>query len=192
MWKGRSSGNRNFLLVTLCPLLLAVWLGCTESKPKAPAVTVKTGACQSLEKLPDELVNPAEVSYGDKLKFLGVNMRKVPGGQLEISYFWRLTGNPGEFREVFVHFTGPYDELYFQNDHTLCLNQDIDGLKGKIVRQTNTVNVPQSVKGKDAVVKIGLYDVHKKDYPRMKVTSSKNALVDDKDTRAVAGKIRFD
>jgi hypothetical protein len=183
--------NKALFIMALLLCLLVVLLGCTKSKPQVSKPQVY-GPCEIIGNLPSEVTKPIEVNYGDKIKLLGVSWNKVRGDQLEISYYWQLIDNPGEFREVFVHFTDANDTALFQNDHTFCLKQGLDNLKGKLVKQTNIVNVPQSVKGKDIDVKMGLYDVHKPPYPRLAIKLSKGALMDQKSNRAVANTIKFD
>lgn len=176
-------------LSAICFLLVAiVFSGCTEKKELAYKANP---VCEVIDKLPEDVTKSAEISYGNKVKLLGIKTETAAKNQIKISYYWQPIEDLGKHSEVFVHFVDADNNVLFQGDHPFCQKRPFVELKGKVIKETQVIDVPQSASGKEVAVKAGFYDPTPPKYDRLKVEASTGVQADDSNTRAAAGKIHF-
>ena len=176
------SGKLNFEKIGTLPLPDETFLSVYRNKD------IKAVGCQILDKLPNDIAQPLEVNFGGKVVYLGTTIEKRAENQLKISYYWQLKNELGTYKQIFVHFTDKKNNPLFQSDHEFCANRSFEELKGKFIKDTHWVEIPQSAKGKEINVKIGLY-VPEENGPRLKVESAGKTPTDEYDTRALVDKI---
>jgi hypothetical protein len=177
------TGKLNFEKIGTLPLPDETFLSVYRNKD------IKTIDCQILDKLPNDIAHPLEVNFGGKAVYLGTTAEKRAENQLKISYYWQLKGDLGKYKQIFVHFTDKENNPLFHNDHEFCAKSSFEELKGKFIKDTQWVGVPQSAKGKKINVKIGLY-APEENGPRLKVESAGKTPTDEDNTRALVDKIR--
>lgn len=168
-----------YLILVFSAIITIVLLGCykekaTESKGAGPVTESKgTVPCEVYDKLPGDIAKSAEVNYGNKIKLVGITVNKISRNQLEISYYWQLLDVLDQYKQVFVHFTDATNyKILFQGDHLFCQNHSIEEIKGKFIKETHVVNIPQSAMGKKVNIMIGVYAPELKSAPRLKVEST--------------------
>jgi hypothetical protein len=177
-----TAGKLNFEKIGTLPLPDGTFLSVYRNKD------IKTVGCQILDNLPNDIAQPLEVNFGGKVVYLGTTIEKRSENQLKISYYWQLKNDLGKYKQIFVHFTDKENNPLFQNDHEFCANRSFEELKGKFIKDTNCVGIPQSAKGKEIDVKVGLY-VPEENGPRLKVESAGKTPTDEYNTRALVDKI---
>lgn len=128
------------------------------------------------------------MNYDNKIKLSGIATKKLSQNQLEISYYWQLIKGLGTYKDIFVHFADASNNIIFQNDHRFCANRSFQDLKGKFVKETFVVNIPEQAKGKEITVKIGCYNPQPPG-TRLKIESSGGAPLEDESTRATADRL---
>jgi len=175
-----TAGKLNFKKIGTLPLPDGTFLSIYRNKD------IKATGCQILDKLPNDIAQPLEVNFGGKVVYLGTTIEKRADNQLKLSYYWQLKDDLGKYKQIFVHFTDNENNPLFQNDHAFCANRSFEELKGKFIKDTNWVGIPQSAKGKEINVKIGLYVPNG---PRLKVESTGKTPTDENNTRALVDKI---
>jgi hypothetical protein len=176
------AGKLNFEKIGTLPLPDETFLSAYRNKD------IKAVGCQIFDKLPNDIAQPLEVNFGEKVVYLGTTIEKRAENQLKISYHWQVKNDLGKYKQVFVHFTDKINNPLFQNDHEFCANRPFEELKGKFIKDTHWVEIPQLAKGKEINVEIGLY-VPEENGPRLKVESAGKAPTDEYDTRALVYKI---
>lgn len=177
------SGKLNFEEIGTLPLPDETFLSVYRNKD------IKAVGCQIFDKLPNDIAQPLEVNFGDKAVYLGTTIEKRAENQLKISYHWQVKNDLGKYKQIFVHFTDNKNNPLFQNDHEFCENRSFEELKGKFIKDTHWVGIPQSAIGKEIDVKIGLY-VPEENGPRLKVEPAGNTPADENNTRALIYNIR--
>jgi len=180
-------GNKNKLTCVFLLLLLISFpfsSGCTKEQ----VAETKGVSCIIYDKLPDDVTKKVEINFGNKIKLLGTNVKKLSPNQLEVSYFWQVVDKMDRFKNIYVHFADASNNVLFQNDHEFCAKKTFEELKGKIVKEVFVVGVPQSAKGKEVSLKLGVY-VPEPNGPRLKIESAGGATLDEKDTRASVEKV---
>jgi hypothetical protein len=191
MWNGICGWGKGLSMIALClPLAIITFYGCAEKKEGQPAQAVNP-MCELVDKLPGDLAKPVEVSFGGKVKLLGFAVEKPSKSQLKVSYYWRLVEDLGLSNMVFVHFVDADDKILFQGDHDFCQKRSFAELKGKLVKETQVINVPESALGKEVGIKIGLFAPTPPNYERLKIVSVTGAGKDNDDTRAILEKLRL-
>jgi len=176
------TGKLNFEKIGSLPLPDETFLSIYRNKE------IKATGCQIFDTLPDDIAQPLEVIFGGKVVYLGTTIEKSAGNQLKISYYWQLKNDLGKYKQIFVHFTDKENNPLFHNDHEFCANRSFEELKGKFIKDTNWVGIPQSAKGKEINVKLGLY-VPEEHGPRLSIESSGKTPTDENNTRALVDKI---
>jgi Dolichyl-phosphate-mannose-protein mannosyltransferase len=176
------TGKLNFEKIGALPLPDGTSLSVYRNKD------IKAIGCQLLDKLPTDIAQPLEVNFGGKVVYLGTTIRKKAENQLEISYYWQLKNDPGEYKQIFVHFTDNENKPLFQNDHEFCAKRSFEELKDKFIKETHWVGIPQTAKGKEINIKIGLY-VPEENGPRLEVELAGKTPTDEDNTRALVAKI---
>lgn len=156
-----------------------------------PPEAEKTLSCRLLGSLPGLPTGSVRINYGGEISLLGVTDTKVPGDRLEITYYWREMHELGAYDTVFVHFTDKADKILFQGDHPLCENRPFAALKGKVIQETQFIDITPAAEGKAVMLKIGLYDVSSRNYDRLKIESAAGAGTDDNNTRAIVKKLHL-
>jgi hypothetical protein len=163
--------------------------GCKE-KEKVTAPKVAT-PCEIFDKMPKDIGKPLDVNFKNKVKLLGITVDKASQNQLKISYYWQLIEDLGVYNVAFVHFSDSENKVLFQDDHDFCQKQSFQELKGKFIKETHTVNIPQSAIGKKIDIKIGIYAPSLKTDSRLKIESAGGAPVDEDNTRAIVEKLNL-
>lgn len=176
------AGKLNFEKIGTLPLPDGTSLSVYRNKD------IRAIGCQMLDKLPNDIARPLEVNFGGKVVYLGTTIEKSAENQLKITYYWQLKKDFGKYKQVFVHFTDKENNPLFQNDHEFCAKGSFEELKGKFIKDTHWVGIPQSAKGKEIDVKIGLY-VPEENGPRLEVESAGKTPTDEYNTRALVDKI---
>jgi len=194
MMNGNSQHQCNFrtafaLIYTTISVLIIFLSACTKEKPATVPETKGTG-CIFSDKLPPEVTNPLDVNFENRVRFVGVTVNKQSQDQLEISYYWQMINDLGKFKNIFVHFTDSSGNVLFQNDHEFCPKRSFDELKGKVIRETFLVFIPEAARGQEISVKLGVY-VPDPNGPRLKILSAGNMLMDEKNTRVSVAKIKL-
>jgi hypothetical protein len=144
--------------------------------------------CEIYDEAPTPPVKALSITYGDKVKFLGISTAQLPGNRLEVSYSWQVLGDLGGYIS-FVHFTNPGNETLFQNDHPIGPVRSYKELIGKFINETYFVDIPPSAVNKEIHVKVGIFSPERGD--RLGIKSSGEIPTDDSNTRATVGKIKF-
>ncbi len=181
-----------FCLVILFLTMLSVVLsGCKEAQE--PTATKKVlGECELFDKLPADIMKPAEVNYGGKVKLVGTTTEKLSPNKLKISYYWQILDDFGPYNKAFVIFSDKDDKQLFGNDHDFCQNRTFKELKDKFIKETYTVAVPpETAIGSKVNVGIGIFAPELKTDVRLKITSAGSAKVADVNTRAIVDEISF-
>ncbi|MBS1232858.1 MAG: hypothetical protein H6R42_512 [Nitrospirae bacterium] len=182
--------GQSLCLVFLCATMGGfIFSGCSKEKSVETRGPSGAGACEVFDKLPGDVGKSVEVNYGNKVKLLGISTNKLSPNKLKVSYYWQPQEDLGEYKQVFVHFTDAENKGLFQNDHLFC-QKPFGEIKGKIVKETYTVDVPQSAAGKEIEVKVGVYSPVAQSNARLKAESA-GTSVDDLNTRASVEKIKF-
>ena len=163
--------------------------GCTKEKPAPPHET-KGIACVFSEALPQEVAKPLDVNFDNRVKLAGVTINKKSHEQFEISYYWQIMSDIGKYKKVFVHFADTSNNVLFQNDHDFCPKRPFEELKGKFVRETFLVFIPEAVRGREIYIKLGFY-VPEPDGPRMKILSAGNMQLEDENTSLIVEKVNL-
>jgi len=184
---GMMGKGGQFIGFVLVGIIMSVLFssGCTKEKK---VVETKALGCTTSDNLPAEVTKKAEVNFENKIKLLGTSIKKLSSDQIEVSYFWQVTGKLDRFKNIYVHFADKSNNVLFQNDHEFCPKKTFEELKGKVVKEVFVVGVPQAAKGKEISLKLGVY-VPEPNGPRLKVESAGDAVVDEKNTRAAVDKI---
>jgi hypothetical protein len=177
--------SKSVFLVTMSLIIFGAlaFSACTKEKAGGPKVTGPTGTCEILDKLPKDVGKSVAVNYGGRIKLLGITVGKVPQNKLKVSYYWQPIAELDPYKMVFVHFTSADNKGLFGNDHEFCQAKPFEELKGKVVKETFTVDFPASSQGQEIFVKMGLYDPIRGG--RLKIDSAGGLLTDDANTRAV-------
>jgi hypothetical protein len=147
--------------------------------------------CELMDTLPSDVAKAVTVNYGNKVSLLGITSVKLPKNRLRISLYWRQVGGLGADNAVFVHFTDDNNRILFQGDHSFCQKHSFEALRGKVLKETQFIDVPLTASGKDISVKVGIYDATAKNYDRLKIESVTAVETDENYTRAIVAKIRF-
>ena len=177
------------LLLTI--VMATITSGCSEEKARERKEAAPIGACDVLEKKPDDIKKPLEVNYGDKAKLLGLTAEKLSQNQLRVVYFWQPLDEIEPYHQVFVHFSDMEGNNLFGNDHPFCEQKPFVELKGKFVKESFMINIPGSAVGKIVYIKIGVYAPELKSGQRLQITSRGAAPTDDANTRAIVEKINL-
>lgn len=180
-------GSKNtFACIPLIILLTSLPFssGCTKEK----VAETKGLGCIIYDKLPAEVSKKVEVNFENKIKLLGTSVKKLSSDQIEVSYFWQVMDKMDRFKNVYVHFSDASNNVLFQNDHEFCPKKAFEELRGKVVKEVFVVGVPQSARGKEVSLKLGVY-VPEANGPRLKIESAGDVIVDEKNSRAAVDKI---
>lgn len=177
------------LILAFSVVMVAVISGCSKEKDSGPAVTVPVGACDVSDKQPGDITKPLEINYGNKVKLLGITADKLSQNQLKVVYFWQPIEELGSYNQVFVHITDAEDKILLQNDHVFCQNKSFGELKGKFVKESYRLDIPESAAGKVIYIKIGLWAPGLKSGPRLPIESKGAIPVDQGNTRAIVEKV---
>ena len=147
--------------------------GLTRFKQKVEAEEYKAGPgpCVIYDKTPGDIATPAEVNFGNKVKLAGITAEKLSQKQVMIAYDWQILDAPGQYKQIFVHFTDSEGTILFQNDHELCSGKSLESIKGKSIKEIYVVDIPETAIGQEINVRIGVY-VPEPDYPRLAIKSS--------------------
>jgi len=121
---------------------------------------------------------------------LGVTEDRLSQNQLKMVYYWQSI-DLGSYKQVLVHFTDTENKYLFGNDHPLCEKKSVGELKGKFVKESYVVDIPESARGKVIYVKIGFYSVDVQGWPRLGIESSGGIPIDDVKTRAIVEKVNL-
>lgn len=196
LMKTRSLEKAACFLLSCMFLAVTVFSACTRQKDNTvkvtpPSESSMTPGCETLDKLPDDLVKTFEVDYGDKIKLLGVTFVKNSPTRIKLSCYWQPVGEPGIYNKVYVHFAGSDDAILFQADHDFCMKKPFSELQGKLLKETFYADIPQSAMGKEASIKIGIFAPSTTNYERLPIISATGAERKDDNTSAVVGKLRF-
>jgi hypothetical protein len=178
-----------YLLLVLSAVMVAFISGCSKEKVSG-SVVAGVGTCDVLDKQPGDIKKPLEINYGNKVKLLGITADKLSQNQLRVVYFWQPIEEFGSYQHVFVHFTDAENKILFQNDHALCQKKSFSELKGKFVKESYMLNIPEQAVGKVGYVKIGIWAPDVKSGPRLQI-ASKGITADDGNTRAIVEKLNF-
>jgi hypothetical protein len=182
--------KRAFYLLTvfLC-IFPFVLLGCNKEKATAPKGKGPAETCEILDKLPKDVSKAVEVDFGNRIKLVGVTVKKEAQDKLQVSYYWQAKDELEAYNMVFVHFTDKDNKGIFQNDHPFCQQTSVEELKGKVVKETFKIGYPKNAVGQEIFVKIGLYDP--KSGRRLKIESHGETPADDGDTRAIVERLKL-
>src|SRR5208283_2126790 len=180
--KGKALG-----LIVLCISTLTItFYGCTEKKVSVSKEAAPPGlTCDLYDRLPGDVPKPTEINYSNKIKLLSVTTEKLSKDQIKMTSYWQLIDDLGKYDQVFVHFTGPEDQILFHGDHAFCQKRPFAELKGKFIKETQMINVPPSAMDKEVTVKIGMYDPTTPNYDRLRILSAAPVTTDLNDTRAI-------
>lgn len=176
-----------FVMLVLLISTSNVLSGCKE-KEKVTASKV-VGPCEIYDKMPKDIAKPLDINYGNKAKLLGITVDKTSQNQLKISYYWQLMDELGAYNKAFIHFTDIDNKILFVHVNDFCQNRPFTELKGKFLKETNIVNIPNTAIGKKLDIKIGIYAPTLKTDFRLKIISAGGVPVDDNNTRAVVEKL---
>lgn len=180
------------MVIGLCIALTLT--GCSKEKEKEKEKAKGTpyrasGSCEISDKLPEGIAKQVEINYGGRVKLLGITLNKMSPDKLKLSYYWKVLGDMDLYNVVFVHFTDAGNTGLFGNDHDFCQRKSFSELKDKYVKETFTVNVPQSAKGQPIHLKVGIYAPEMQSNNRLKIESAGNIPLDDGNTRAIIEKL---
>jgi hypothetical protein len=183
--KGRFSKVAILFVLSLAVLCFS---GCDKDNQTQPK---KATNYQIIDTLPGDISRPLQVNYSNKIKLVGINVKKLSNNELSLQYYWQPLDDLGAFKQIFVHFTDSADKIIFQSDHPFCKDVPFTELKGKYVKETYNVRAPQSAMGIDIFLKVGVFAPDEKGWPRLKISSADGVAIDRRDTQAIIGKITF-
>lgn len=179
------------LILVFSVVMVAVISGCSKEKATGPAVAGPVGTCDVLDKQPGDIKKPLEINYGNKVKLLGITADKLSHNQLRVVYFWQPIEELGSYQHVFVHFTDTENKMLFQNDHAFCQKKSFSELKGKFVKESYMLNIPEAAAGKVGYIKIGIWAPDLKSGSRLQIESRGIIPADDGNTRAIVEKLNL-
>lgn len=181
-----------FLLVVLLLTCAIVLPGCTREKGPVPETKGESRGigCAIYDRLPGDIAKKVEVNFENKIKLVGITANRQSQDKIEVSYYWQLKDNLGKFTNVYVHFTDSGNNVLFQHDHVFCPKRSFEELKDKFVKETYIIDIPETAKGKETYMKLGVY-VPEPNGLRLKIESSDGAVLDEKNTRASVEKIKL-
>jgi len=152
---------------------------------------ISNNSCDIYDEAPQDIAKAVEVNYGNNIiKLIGLTIKKPLRTQLEISYYWKITGQIDSYIS-FVHFTDIDNNILFQNDHHFCQKLSFEDLKGKFIKETYVLNIPQSALHKEVDVKIGVFSPLLKSDQRLKIELNGDTLMDNGNTRAIIDKLKL-
>ncbi|HWR59801.1 MAG TPA: hypothetical protein VN328_13020 [Thermodesulfovibrionales bacterium] len=182
---------KTLYVTTLClvGLVLFVSLACEKKAASSKSNPNRiSGPCEVFDKLPTDIVKPLDVNFGKKVKLLGITINKLPKDQLNVTYYWQLLDELSTYDAAFVHFTDKDNKVLFQNDHDLCQRRPFAELRGKFIKEPYVISVPQTAKGQEVYVKLGIFSIEP-NIGRLKIESAGGVPTDDLDTRAIIEKV---
>ncbi|OGW38629.1 MAG: hypothetical protein A2Y97_05810 [Nitrospirae bacterium RBG_13_39_12] len=179
------------LLLLFSAAIAVVLSGCSKEKAGEPKGAAPVGTCDVSDKKPGDIKKPLEINYGNKVKLLGITVDKLSQNQLRVVYFWQPIEELGSYKHVFVHFTDTENKMLFQNDHAFCQKKSFGELKGKFVKESYMLNIPESAAGKVGYIKIGLWAPDLKTGPRLQIVSRGEIPTDEGNTRAIVEKLNL-
>jgi hypothetical protein len=185
--------DRSLLLSSVLLLTFAIVLsGCTREKGSSTETKAESRGitCAIYDRLPSDIAKKVEVNFANKIKLVGITANRQAQDKIEVSYYWQIKDNLGKFTNVYVHFTDSSNNVLFQNDHVFCPKRSFEELKDKFIKETYIIDMPETAKGKEAYIKLGVY-VPEPNGPRLKIESSEGAILDEKNTRASVEKIKL-
>jgi len=182
---GLTKIGASFCLLTI--FAVSTLTGCVGEEEKG-IPQAAGGACEIYDKV--QLPGTVEVNFGNRIKLLGITTKRVSQNKIELSYFWQVLDAPGPYKHVFVHFTDPADhKILFQDDHPFCPPFSIKRAKGRFLKETSIVPIPQPEIGKEVNIMVGIYAPELKSGPRLDVESLKGVPV--KWSAAIFEKVRL-
>jgi hypothetical protein len=174
-------------------MVATVLLGCTEKKEESKGAkgAPETMTCDLIDKMPGDAAKTLEINYGNKVKLVGIRSEKLLPGQITMFYYWQLLDDLGKTDTVFVHFMDADNKsLSFQGDHPLCRNRTFAELKGKIIKETQLITIPQPALGKEVKLKIGVYAPTVQN-ERLKIELATGGTKSDDNTAAIVETIHL-
>jgi hypothetical protein len=182
-------GEKIFYYGAIVLSIFAVTLfGCENRK----TIDVKGNpSCEILYKAPATIAKPIDVNYGNKVKLLGATVEKLSQNSVKIIYYWQLLSDLGSYDRVFVHFSDSDNKILFQGDHDFCQKQSFATLKGKIIKETHLISVPQSEMGKEVYVKVGIFSPTSKPWDLLKIETTMGTETVHNNTSTVIGTLHF-
>ncbi len=110
--------------------------------------------------------HPLRATFGGAIDLLGYGIQPeatgtlAPGGQIELTLFWRAVAVINEDYKVFTHLVGPDGKIYGQDDSV-----PLDGaapttswIPGEVVRDRYTLSIPPSAPAGRYTLTIGFYE----------------------------------
>jgi hypothetical protein len=183
----RKAKTLHATILCLVGLMLIVPIGCEKKEAVKARPQRVTGACEVYDKLPGDIAKHLDVNFGNKIKLLGMTIKKLPKDQLSVTYYWQLLNELDTYDATFVHFTDKDNKILFQDDHDLCQRRPFSELKGKFIKEPHVVSIPQSATGKEVYVKLGIFSIEP-NIGRLKIESAGGMPTDDLNTRATIDK----
>jgi hypothetical protein len=177
-----------YVAVFLIGLMVIALMGCEKKEAVKARPQRVTGPCEVYDKLPGDIAKPVEVNFGNKIKLLGITIKKLPKDQLGVTYYWQLLNDLGTYDAVFIHLTDKDNKILLANHHDLCQRRPFSDLKGKFIKEPYVISIPQSAKGQEIYVKLGIFSIEP-DIGRLKIESARGLSTDDSNTRAIVEKI---
>jgi len=181
---------RTLRAAVLCLVVLTVIVSSACEKKEAAKSHPQrvTGACEVYDKLPKYIAKPVDVNFGNKVKLVGITINKLPEDKLSVTYYWQLLNQLDTYDAVFVHFTDKDNKILSQNDHDFCQRRPFSELRGKFLKEPYIVNIPQSSKGSEIYVKLGIFSIEP-NIGRLKIDSAGGLPTDDMNTRVTVDRV---
>lgn len=174
--------------IVLIGVVLFSFIGCEKKEAVKARPQRITEPCEVYDKLPGDIGKRVDVNFGNKIKLLGMTIKKLPKDQLSVTYYWQLLNELDTYNAVFFHLTDKDNKILFANYHDICQRRPFSELKEKFIKEPSVINIPQSAKGREVYVKVGIFSIEP-DIGRLKVVSAGGLSTDDSNTRAIVERI---
>ena len=176
-----------YFIIVSTFVFAVVLFGCSKEKVTEQKGSGTTGPCEILDRLPKDITKFLAVNYGNRIKLVGVIVKKQAQNKLQLSYYWQPIAKLDAYNTVFVHFTDKDNKVLFQNDHLFCQKESQD----KFLKETYVVDIPKTATDKEIYVKMGLYDPTPKGLGRLGIKSSGGVPTDEDNTRAIVESLKL-
>jgi hypothetical protein len=157
----------------------------------ALALTGEAVRCECSSFLPLDMAIPLEVNYGSKIKLWGTTTVMSSENKMIISHYWQRLESLGSYTTVFVHFTDANNRIILWKQYEFCQELYFEESRGRFVKGTFEVSIPDSVKGTEVFMKVGIITQEPIPLNRLKIEAARGVPTDDNSSRAIVQKLIF-
>ena len=169
----------------------ANFFGKKATRISAMALSEGAGRCESSPFLPLDMAIPLEVNYGGKIKLWGATTVMPSKNRMIISHYWQRLESLGSYTTVFVHFTDAKNRIILWKQYEFCQRLHFEESRGRFIRETFEVSIPDSVKGTEVFMKVGIITQEPILLNRLRIEAAGGVPTDDNSTRAIIQKLKL-